>query len=298
MLLVSLGIVAFVFAKMDWENVHNYVDLLQVYNQFRSVSVNSHMVVVLYANVALIFGGYSLVCVPMMAWKRILLAVLEVLTCMSVFLSNGRTGVATTVLIVTALVCYILWQKKRILAVVCAAVCLAIGTFGAMLNPRANVDKAVNDPRNVIWEYSCELLKNHWLFGFGASGYSVEYVQQAYAHQRMKTEFIDGCLSHPMFLGAEKDCMMIHPHNAFLKIWLQFGILGLLIFVACLVLPIVFADRKRRFFVAIIVAVFSIQSTFEPFGIHISALLYAIVILAMNNEMSKSTNLPSRQPIR
>jgi len=66
-----------------------------------------------------------------------------------------------------------------------------------------------------IYQYSWQMLKENWLFGLGAGNF-----QQTLAQMPLSDSFRQNALSYAY-----------HPHNLYLALWLNFGILGLVSFI-------------------------------------------------------------------
>jgi len=87
--------------------------------------------------------------------------------------------------------------------------------------------------RLTIWKESVEMLKNHWLFGAGLSGYQAA---MAPYHQAKYLE------------------IFMYPHNIFLNFWSETGIFGALIFFAIVLKFIIQGFKKKYYWAPILMA--------------------------------------------
>ncbi len=82
--------------------------------------------------------------------------------------------------------------------------------------------------RFAIWECSKDIIKRNWLFGVG-TGDVQDSLQEAYAQRKF-------------YFAAHYN--KYNSHNQYLEMWLANGIPGLLIYILCLVVPLVIHFRE------------------------------------------------------
>ena len=97
----------------------------------------------------------------------------------------------------------------------------------------ANIESSSMGMRMVLWKHTIELIKDRPLLGFGTGGF-----EEAYS-QKIK--------DNPDW---EKN-IMHDPHNQFLKIWVEMGIFGLIIFLGMLASSLFQKSSKMYFHLGI-----------------------------------------------
>jgi O-antigen ligase len=97
----------------------------------------------------------------------------------------------------------------------------------------ANIESSSMGMRMVLWKHTIELIKDRPLLGFGTGGF-----EEAYS-QKIK--------DNPKW---EKN-IMHDPHNQFLKIWVEMGMLGLIVFLSMLASSLFQKSSKMYFHLGI-----------------------------------------------
>ena len=97
----------------------------------------------------------------------------------------------------------------------------------------ANIESSSMGMRMVLWKHTIELIKDRPLLGFGTGGFEEAY------RQKIK--------DNPDW---EKN-IMHDPHNQFLKIWVEMGIFGLIIFLGMLASSLFQKSSKMYFHLGI-----------------------------------------------
>jgi O-antigen ligase len=179
-------------------------------------------------------------------WAQLVIALLAVLVLFGQSLTAGRTGYATWVMVGLAL-CLLRWRKYLLLAPLVAVLIVAavpgavqrltqgFGQADELQGTDAVDEYAVTSGRNLIWPFVIEKIKERPVFGYGRLA--------------MKTTGLQD------FLWTELGEGFPHPHNAYLELLLDNGVVG-----AVLVLPFylvilfkavsVFRDSRSPVFVA------------------------------------------------
>ena len=250
MMLVALG---YYFFTDEWSTMPSFYR----FNKLRALHVNSHMVVNLYINTAIIL------CFSILRsesrWRRgVLIAVMLFLWGM-IMISDGRIGQATI-----------------------------------SHNPRASLAKATNDPRFAVYDYSWRMIEQKPIEGYGLSTLSVQFVEGAYQDSVMYNGFVVRIMEMDVFAQLGKTMRTHHAHNAFLHYWLAFGIAGPLLLLALFgtaaSLPV---DKHYRFYLWLFLLAVFIQCITEPVGQHIKPQFISILLLiwqcaALPNKSLKS----------
>lgn len=273
MLLTCGWLYLFTEEHLDWSPFYRF-------NILRREYINSHMVMNLYINTAMILGFAVLRDEPS-RWRRIVLVLSILIAWLFILLSDGRIGQATSfiILFVCGLVA-IPRQHWYIGALVGTFFAIGVGVF-MMNNPRVSMAHAVNDPRMVIYDFSWRMIQKKPIAGYGLSTLSVQYIEETYQDSAMYHGFIESHLQTvPEFAQLGKTMQTHHAHNAFLHYWLIFGIAGPLMLVALLVaaacLPV---EKKYRIYLWLFLLAIVIQGMTEPIGQHLKPQFITLILL-------------------
>ena len=248
------------------------------FNQLRSLHVNSHMVMNLYMNTAIILG--------MCVWREtrgfrrsLLLAIGILLSLVLIVFSNGRIGQATSVLVISVGLIYAVYPRNKYVAGGMAVLLLVAGLLLVCANPRMNKAEIENDPRKAVYDYSWRMIKERPLAGYGLSTLSVEFVEGAYQDSVMYNGFVRPLMTVPAFAEEGRTMRTHHAHNAFLHYWLAFGIAGplllLLLFVTAACIPV---RREYRLYLWLFLLAVFVQCLTEPIGQHVKPQFVALLL--------------------
>ncbi len=282
MLVTSIGMFGYVLGNLPEGSLEFSLRALRTYQYHQIQFINSHMTVDLYANVGLIIGLY--VCFnkqEKLGWRIVM-----GLGCFCVFLiqllTNGRVGLISSLGIVVVMLVYQVLQYRRWLAVILGILMVAGSGLLASRYSRMAWDVVKLDPRFTIWEFSLSEIQLHPLLGYGASTYSTQFVEHAKQDPAMQQYFLP-ILDEGFFASLEKNILLIHPHSAYLAVWLEYGVVGILIFLLALLLPLCWSmPFSKRIVVILVVGCFAFQAMMEPLGIHLSAMLYMLILLLVH----------------
>ncbi len=285
MMLVALG---YYFFTDEWSTMPPFYR----FNKLRALHVNSHMVVNLYINTAIIL------CFSILRsesrWRRgVLIAVMLFLWGM-IMISDGRIGQATSLLIMLGCTIHALPRKHWYIGFIVSALFAVSAAWFISHNPRASLEKATNDPRFAVYDYSWRMIEQKPIEGYGLSTLSVQFVEGAYQDSVMYNGFVVRIMEMDVFAQLGKTMRTHHAHNAFLHYWLAFGIAGPLLLLALFgtaaSLPV---DKHYRFYLWLFLLAIFIQCITEPVGQHIKPQFISILLLiwqcaALPNKSLKS----------
>lgn len=246
----------------------------------RIACFGSHMNFNLYLNVALLSCLY-LVCRGGRAARWMALVPFVVIA-MALAVTEGRTGMLTGGLLSLGIV--FAWFRAmgwRKMGYAVLTVCLLGGGAYALhhvmwVNSHFKGSDVSDNPRRYIWHVAMETIEEHPVLGQGVSDGRMRFVENGLrdadfmAHYAQKNIF-----ENPQWNG---DVYVMHPHNAALELWLQFGIVGLVVFVLILGLAPVGVAPERRLFVWLLVGIFLLQATFEIFGSNLTPLSWGLFV--------------------
>ena len=199
-----------------------------------------------------------------------------------IFLVSNKAGILVfvSILVLRLFTAKIAGPKKIVLLIAFLIFSLLL----VRLNPRfdASVSKILNSgfvvdkearydfsTRLLSWDASIDLIKRSPGIGYGPGG----------AQKALDSVYLEKGYKYPL---KEK----YNAHNQFLQIWLENGLLGLLVFSACvfLILKKGLMEKKHRFVFLATVAIFFINACFESYlnrysGISFFAFWWCLIVL-------------------
>lgn len=267
----------------------NAPDKLMALNYAHIRYVNVHMTYNMYRNMAFVFALYIAYEHNHRFGERVLAAIAAILIFSTLMLSIGRTGLATSVLILCLVVCHYLWRKmgKKVRWAMLVIIPL-LGTLlvGAQLIKKSE-HKDVNlmrDPRLVIWDVCGDVIKERPITGFGVVGARMSLVEHGLNSPEYRSSYYQTYIktmrvAHPEW-GDNIDLREMHPHNVFLGTWMEFGIVGELMWLLLLITPfVVFHEKRNYLFLACSLLIFIIQSFTESLGPHLNPMLWMLNLI-------------------
>lgn len=242
---------------------------------YRKDHFNTHMLHNLYANAALVLSFVSLICEKMDKWKQWSLIVLMALVGVLIFLTDGRIGSATMLLLIVMMLCYPLWRRSRVLMLALSLVMVTVGVVLMSHHSRVSLDSDRRDPRVYIWPVAVETMLEHPVSGYGPERGRAAFIEKGKENLPFVQHYYSTWIHlHP----ALKDHpTRMHCHNAFLDIWIDLGLAGMLLLVLLFMLPVLLTRGRLRYAQVMLAIVFVAQCTFDVLGGDIPPMLYMMV---------------------
>ena len=75
---------------------------------------------------------------------------------------------------------------------------------------------------------------------------------------------------------------IMHPHNAVLETWTQFGIIGVLLLLACWILPLIMRLGQEQLYVDLCIFVFFMQAMFESLGNNLPPMFLCLMVILID----------------
>lgn len=231
--------------------------------------IGSHMSIDLYMNIALLFGLYMIEKSQKKS-ERIFFGITSVLIAVQTGLSDGRSGMLATLLIISVFALHLGWQRfryKTLLSILLCGACVygAVAVNGRFHLPSqiSEAESATPDPRLSLWKYTYQMIKEHPIIGHGYQTLEEDYIVGAFADAEVKKNYID----HMDQLGllTFDTIAEVHPHNTFLLLWLEAGILAPLALILIFVLACWFTKKENRLYVILFSLVILWQAMFDSF---------------------------------
>ena len=264
-------------------------DFLHWFNFTRHWTIASHMKFNLFMNLAVIMGFYTLQEHLPYASKTLIGIAMTVCVSM-VLMSDGRIGIITTLIIVLAQGFNILHGRHNTIKAMLLLLIVAAGVVAIVkTNWRFEPEYVKHEPRIILWKYSIGQIRCHPIAGYGLSSLSNEFVRNAYYDPDVLQYYINSPVIQdllqdyicvPVADGVSLDFNIIHPHNTFLEMALEHGIIGLLLLLAlCISAVLIPIPRRARLCYALTLLSLLLQSMTEPINKHFHPLLICVAIL-------------------
>lgn len=235
---------------MDW----SAEDFVSAYNDARLEFFNDHMKANVAFNLALV--GCFYVVRERRLWEKIVALLLVLPSVFSLIITEGRVGFVTMLVVLLIVAAYFVWRWNRVVMLVAVPLMIVGGCLLVLNHRRVHNFYLEGDPRFIIWPIAGEMIQEKPM-GWGFETGRREFVDRCYE----KTD----CWFVPEEIRETEARYMFHPHNAFIEEQLAHGPIGLLLLLACLILPLILA--KDRVSVFMVETVFGLQYIFEVFNI-------------------------------
>jgi len=232
--------------------------------------IGSHMAVDLYMNIALLFA--ILVAERTTnKWERVFFVAAGILIATQTLLSDGRSGMLATLFILGVMIVRFGWRRFGYKALIGLAVCITLACVFVSVNGRFYMPAQINhdesslpDPRLSLWKYTYSMIRQHPLLGHGYATLEEEYIAGAFANEEVKCFYID-VMDQKGVLHFDT-MAEVHPHNTYLLLWLEAGLLAPIWLLLIFVLACVFTPREDRLYVALFAFLILWQALFDSFS--------------------------------
>ena len=286
MLGVSAAISAYLIYQATLGMINGY-EWIATLNWYRLVKINTHMVVNLYCNMALILGALVVLSTSYCRLVKGLTIAAMMMIVPGILFSEGRTGLIT--LVVTALVLalyYIFLTRRWMLLAVVAIIGIGMTLF-MMNNPRMREAVENTNPRIGLWQECWSMIAERPVAGYGVCTAREEFVHRVLANESLRQTYVVSIEQDEAYQwnGATRYDIM-HPHNAFLETWSRFGLIGLLLCLCCLAGPFFLRIGRYRIYLALCTLAFMIQGMFESLGSDLQPIFLASMVLLFCSDHS------------
>lgn len=282
MLGVSGGIVVYLLMQVGLPVMDNFADWMLCFNHFRATHVNSHMVINLYFNLSLILGLYTVIRSKYAWWLKVLTGILMLPVLFALSCTEGRTGLLTLIGVVSLTMMYYIFRTRRwwwgILLV------LFVGGVALGLMQRERFVKAVTEvnPRMYIWDVAIEEIRERPILGRGVCSARENFVtrgqQDSDFWNHYASDFKASEERHHGFANMD----IMHPHNAVLETWTQFGIIGVFLLFSCWLFPLIMHLGREQLYLDLCVFAFFMQAMFESMGNNLPPMFLCLMVLLID----------------
>ncbi|MCF8479095.1 MAG: O-antigen ligase family protein [Rhodospirillum sp.] len=162
-----------------------------------------------------------------------------------VFLSNSESAKAALIMAISTGVASLLlgrWALRLVFLGYGMVLVLTPFVFRHILTDTLFREMAPSLPfslqhRFIMWRHVSEWVFEHPILGWGIGS------SRSFEHERVVRDFFLGEFG---WVQKSLQVMPIHPHNASLQIWLDLGVVGLVIVILFLFLSLAFLERRER----------------------------------------------------
>ena len=248
----------FLISKLNTEILFsdNRNDLLGL---IRIKYISSHMKFNYFLNISLIFIYYLLAVYKIKKnfWTISALSVSFIVIIVNLFLSDGRIGLLSSLIIFSFIILRYLWSKSIGFTVVASIVFVLFVSISVQQNPRITLSKIKEDPRKEIWKVAAHEIINANFVGVGAST----------ASNNLKSEFSKR--------GMEN---FKHAHNIFLQTMVEYGFVGFLTILTVFILSFFAVSKRFMFIILLFETTTALQLLVGSFQMDLNPLVFLITI--------------------
>lgn len=248
----------FLISKLNTEILFsdNRNDLLGL---IRIKYISSHMKFNYFLNISLIFIYYLLAVYKIKKnfWTISALSVSFIVIIVNLFLSDGRIGLLSSLIIFSFIILRYLWSKSIGFTVVATIVFVLFVSISVQQNPRITLSKIKEDPRKEIWKVAAHEIINANFVGVGAST----------ASNNLKSEFSKR--------GMEN---FKHAHNIFLQTMVEYGFVGFLTILTVFILSFFAVSKRFMFIILLFETTTALQLLVGSFQMDLNPLVFLITI--------------------
>lgn len=261
-----------------------YAENISIYVYWAAVKVNAHMTFNMFMNITLVFNAYLWLAKDVKKWVKVLSLVALFFILIAFAVSFGRTGVITMFVIELAVAFYCLWFKVRKERRWMLLILVLVPVVLLPLFPQFS-KSVTHDPRRVIWNVCATLIKDSPVYGHGAVKARELLVERGMNDSDFYNGYATIYINDQPIMNKEGfiDMMQMHPHNMYIGTLTEFGVIGLLILLACLFSPLVcFKNCKNKFFFLLFLFAYAFQGVFESLGPHLLPTFFMFELLLWN----------------
>lgn len=285
------GLITFLFILYQIDFWHTSYESLKVYQNiiadYRGIELKiSHMTFNLYMNCAIVFGFYGIITSSKL-WKKIIYLLFIIPSILIVLTSEGRIGFITILVLLCIMSIYLISKYAKQLLIPLTTFIIIV-SYIIFSNHYKIKERGFDDPRINIWELSINVIKEKPILGYGVSDGRSIFVEQMFNNNEIKEQYLT-----PWF-NLYPDCNQysIHPHNMFLEIIIEFGIIGFTLILLILFLPLLLNKGQKQMFLSLFILIFTFQGLTESPGSHLSMFILSwfLYILILTPISAKKEN--------
>ncbi|MGM9809896.1 MAG: O-antigen ligase family protein [Paludibacteraceae bacterium] len=282
MLGVSAGIVVYLLTLAGLPDFAHFEVWTKQFNQLRAFQVNTHMTINLYFNLSLILGLYTILRSKYAWWVKVLTGVLMLPILFVFSFTEGRTGVLTFLGTVMITLMYYMFRMRRWWLSICIILFACGAALFLMQRERFQVAVTEVNPRIYIWNVAGEEIEAHPIWGQGVCSAREDFVERGLANEDFQIHYSNSLKCELKRLYGDANMSVMHPHNAVLETWTQFGIIGVLLLLACWILPLIMRLGREQLYVDLCVFAFFMQAMFESMGNNLPPMFLCLMVILID----------------
>lgn len=280
--------VLYITCGLDYEGFDEWIKL---FTYIQHIKINSHMVVNMYLNFTLIISAYTLLHINLSKTLQYTTLLCMIIIVFLIIVSNGRAGVIGLLLNSFILISYYLLKKnKKHFAYF--AIIYSIIAIGVIANKDKFHSPSMSDnPRLHIWSLCTDMIKERPIWGYGICSARKEFVERGLNSEDFYSHYAIEIVTDAKLKNKEPDFNVMHPHNAFLEVWMQVGILGVLLLIATLFSITQLKLGIKQLYLNLCLLAFLVQMMFESFGSHLQPLYLCLMVIIFHYSTKEEKTL-------
>ncbi len=289
-LLTAIGTSLYIiFTIGGWDFfTHDWGQQSFLFSQMRILRLNNHMIYNMYLNISLVASFYLINTLLRKPWQLALVVLSAIWIFFILCLTEGRVGLFTSFLLVAFFMVVIVAKYSWKLLLVLSPIFIGIVSWVIIHNQRIEIERITHDPREMIWKAGWKNVQVSPILGQGVSQAKESLVSIAQDDKDLWAFWNSHVQNR--WKGST---LPIRTHNAFLEVWAEFGLIGLITLLFLFIYPLTMSPKKHRIYILMIVGCVSIQCLFDAF---LAPILYCLPIIFFTFQSEISSGNVSQTP--
>lgn len=283
MMLVSAAIIVYVMSLIDIQSITTMKEWINSFNMLSHHHFNTHMVLNLYWNITLVLALNIIGRRRISWWMRLMAIMLSLPITFSLFITDGRTGIITAALIILIFLIYKMIKHRYWRLTIVALIFITIASISVTQHDRFMAATKETNPRIYIWNIALQMIAEKPVLGYGLCSARDQFVQRGLNDKDFYDNYVAD-LMYEMNMKHDKVRLEImHPHNAILETWTQFGLIGVILLLACWILPFTMKLGREQLYLNLCVLAFVLQAQFESMGNNLQPMYLCLIVFLFHS---------------
>lgn len=270
----SLILTFYIFSNIEIIDFIHSSHKNDIFINTRSTLVNTHMMYNYYINISIAFC-YYLYKTKSDKYLRAAAIVIGLFFYFLMLNSEGRTGFLIANAIVSMILFYTLYQWNRKIALISVVVVVPVMLVLAINHPKIQSSEHMQkDLRLSIWHNAIEVISEKPLLGHGASSGKIAFIKKAEGD--------------PILVKIFPDITLAHPHNQYLQMMIEFGIIGISMLLLLNIVPIFLISKNLKFPFFLFIFITMGQLVTEIYKYAVPIVLFTLWVSVFFNEASRN----------
>ncbi len=278
---VSASIISILYLLFYRIGIYEFItsdDPSELFTQTRILYIGSHMKLNLYLNISIISIWYILKnnWKNLSHWKLAFFVVALTIILSVLSISEGRTGFMAGVLLLLAFIFIELYTRRKKVGIVFAFILPLLFIGIASNQKRIQKENSIKeDARTFLWKSAWEVIKESPLLGHGMNDAQVAFDEKLslYQTESFRQQSIES--------EKERNEKYQDSHNQYLQATMEFGVLGLVLFLFICLYPAFVAYKGRKLFTIFIVSLYIFLSIFDMYITRLYCPVFGILTIMM-----------------